>query len=257
MHAIPIWFLLLIQADPVPATLGQPADSEAISRLLRGIVLEVLPHEYENTKKWGQTRQVLDGFGLQRRDDGRVHFVRRTKPVNHGTWTRYRVDLVEPDQKLRLEFARPREAPGGGLRFDLSASADLEVFARLSEWRYDVQLYSFNALSQARVRLDAVCDVRLQLDAGRFPPDFIVETRVEESRIELQDFELQRVSQVRGAVAHELGKLAREVLEDYLAEHRGEITAKLNKSLAKNRDKMRLSLADSASSLWQKALPPP
>jgi len=91
----------------------------------------------------------------------------------------------------------------------------------------------------------------LRLDSTRLPPDFRIEPRVVDSRVELVDFELLRVSQIHGAIAHELGQGAKRILDEWLEDKREDITAKLNRSIAKNADHLRLSLTDGASAFWR------
>lgn len=234
---------------PAPAPAEPPA---ALDRLLRQIVLEALPREHQDTRQWGKTRQVLDGWRVHR-EGGRLQVEKRKKPVNHGSWQLYRVQLVEPEKNLSLGWKNAREAPGGGLRIDFEAIADVDVFARYSEWRYDVQLISLSSQSRARVRFAAICDVRLQLDPSRLPPDFLVVPQVQTAQVDLLDYDLLQLSDIKGAAAHELGKAARLILDKLLEEKQDELPAKINRQIAKQQDRLRLSLPDAATSFWRQA----
>jgi hypothetical protein len=218
---------------------------------LTRVVQAALPEEYENRKHWGGTTEATIGVSL-RRDGHRLQLRPRQKTVNHGTWKYYRVRLKSPDQSLRIELANIRQSPEGHVRFDLVAVADVEVFGRFSDWRYGIQLFSISALADARVRLTAECDVAMIIDPTRVPPDVELRPHVNQARLDLEHFELERLSQLHGDVAHELGKGVREILEEVLEEKRDKLVEKMNRQIERNQDHLRLSLRDAASGVWQK-----
>jgi hypothetical protein len=226
------------------------ASDSGLSGLVTHLVREQLPHEYEKKKNWDQTKEIFDGWRVSR-DGLRVSTKRKTRAVNHGTWTMYRIRLTRPGE-FSIRITNLRRLADGRAGFDAEISAPLEVFGRLSQWNLGVQLVSLSADCDARAKLTASLAVRLKLDSsGKLVPDVLIEPEIVSARLELDDFRLRRLSQAHGPLVKLMGKEAREVIEDELAERNGELAAKLNRQIAKKQDKLRLSLSDLAGSKFR------
>jgi len=241
----------LCAESPAPAsdaleTTVREADgglSECVTQLLK----TYLPPEYEKKKNWNQTTEVFDGLHVHL-DGLQVKTKRKTKAVNHGTWTMYRVRLTEPDQfALRIDNIRTLEDGRAG--FDLEVYAPLAIFSRLSEWQRGVQLISLSADCDARVRLRATCALRMKLVAAKDSviPDVALEPEVISAQFWLEEFRLHRVSQLHGPLVKHLGSEAREIIEDELADRNTEIVAKINRQIEKKQDQLRLPLSELAN----------
>jgi hypothetical protein len=228
-------------------------DDATFREFMESLVRDALPVEYENHKQWKKTKEVFAGWRLSRGGSGpRLNTQRRT--VRHGSWKAYRIRLIDPENNLHFAVRSPRPAADGGLRIDIEAIADLEVIGRFAEWRYDVQLFTINAQALATVKFGATCDIKLSLDPRHVPPDVVVQPVVRDAKVEVLEFELERVSELNGALAHELGQTLEPMLNDVLEEKRDRIVERLNRQLTKKQDKLRLSLHDAAKSMWREAL---
>jgi hypothetical protein len=226
------------------------AEDAGLSELVTALVRANLPHDYEKKKNWDQTKEVFDGWHVTR-DGLRLKTKRKTKAVNHGTWTLYRVKLTRPDE-FTIRISNIRTLADGRAAFDAEIAAPLAVFGRLSQWNYGVQLVSLSADCDARVRLQTSVAVRLSLisDKDKLVPDVQLQPEVLDAKLLLDEFRLKSLSQLHGSWAKHLGEEARGVIEDELAERNAAITTKLNQQIAKKKDKLRLSLADLAKSKW-------
>ncbi|MCA9188300.1 MAG: hypothetical protein KDA99_21880, partial [Planctomycetales bacterium] len=65
--------------------------------LLRTILIKNIPDEYEDLKRWGKTKRVFSGIHVQL-DGGKLRTHRNRKDVNHGTWKKYQLQLVDPEE---------------------------------------------------------------------------------------------------------------------------------------------------------------
>jgi hypothetical protein len=83
------------------------------------------------------------------------------------------------------------------------------------------------------------------------PPDFVVKPHIADARLELVRFELVRFSQLQGPAARVLGDGLQDVLDEVLQDKRQKLVDKLNQQIVRKQDRLRLSLHDSASELWQ------
>ena len=81
---------------------------------------QVIPHDYENTKGWGKTRQVVRGLYIKR-DGLRIKTHRTTVEVNDGTWTKYRVQLLNPAEQFQIRVENVHKTPDQRLGFDIFA----------------------------------------------------------------------------------------------------------------------------------------
>ena len=99
-------------------TVGDFASPQLIS-WLTNLIRENLPPAYEDNKKWGLQKAVWDGIDIWR--EGRhLETKRKKKLVNAGTWTKYRVEFVDPDKNMHIEFQQLQSLPDGRIAFSVS-----------------------------------------------------------------------------------------------------------------------------------------
>jgi len=220
------------------------------------IVREQLPHEYEKKKNWGHQAKTFDGLSV-RIEDGKLRTHRKFKQANDGSWQQYRVKLKDPEERFDVTLANIRQLPSGKVGLDISVDASLEVFGRQSLWEHGVQLFSISAEADARVRLSAQAEVATRMDLTRFPPDIHLDPEIMAARFEIPDFRVRRIGRAEGPLVRSLSHAAREALEEKLAEDNAKLVGKLNRAIAKQEKKLKLSLADVLQSKWGGLLEPP
>jgi hypothetical protein len=220
-----------------------PEFQEWITKLVR----DQLPDNYEKRKNWGHQAKSFDGVSIQL-DDGRLKTHRKFADKNDGQWQMYRVKLREPDEQFDIKIANIKKLDGGKVGMEITAVAALEVFGRQSQWEHGIQVYSISAEADARVRLWARVEIATHMDFTRFPPDVSLDPEVTAAKFAIPDFRLRRIGDFSGPVVRSLSHTTREALEEKLADDNAKLVAKLNKSIDKQEKKLRLSLADIASS---------
>jgi len=256
------WTLAILLASCCTPVLAQsapqvpPAAPAGAQRLLRTLVLEHIPPEYENTKRWGGTKRVWDGLHVSL-DGLRLKTKRRWKEANHGTWKRYRAWLIDPEQEFQIEVQNMAAGADGKTTLDVVIDARLGVWGRLSEYALDVQLLSISAEAEAKVRMTVSCEVSLRLDVAKFPPDVILEPHVVGARLHLIDFDLVRISDANGPLVREFGEELHDVLQDEITHRQAKLVDKINRQLDKHEDDLRLSLSDLAASGLKQLRPSP
>lgn len=234
----------------VPALAAEPvtiASSDGgLSELVTGLVRSHLPDQYEKRKNWGQTTDVWDGLHMSL-DGVRLKTKRKKKQVNHGAWTMYRASLLDPNQ-FSVDVQNLRRLDDGRAAFDAEFYAPLAVFGRINQWQFGVQLISLSADAEARVRLKVTCAVQTRLEKSTgFVPDVVFEPEVVAAQVLLEEFRLKRISQLHGPLVKELGEEAHDLLQDEIDDRNAEIVAKLNKQIAKQQGKLRISLSELAN----------
>jgi len=241
------------QSTVSPSPAGQASASADAShrfnRLITQIVKDNIPHEYEETKDWGKTTEIWAGVRVWR-EGLRIKTKRRKKEVKHGKWRLYRIWLVDPDQQFHVRVENIREAGKGRAEFDAWVEAAMKIYGRLSVWERGVQLISTSADADARVRLRVRCNLGAKVDPTRLPPDVILDPVITDADLQLVDFDLRRISDLRGPFVNSLSHGVREVLEDRIAKRRQSLVDKINRQIEKNEDEFRLSLFDLLRSRW-------
>lgn len=236
-----------LAAFPVAPAAPENIATPEMTAWLEAMIRANLPPMYEDDRKWNQQKEVWDGIKF-RREGLKVETKRKKKLVNSGTWTRYRISIVEPEKNLWIQFQRLETLPDGRIAFAVTVDCALDVFGRLSQWARDVQLFSLSANADAACRLTLAGTVQFQMNVLKFPPDVAIKPVVDEAHIELTYYRVRRVSQVGGDFAKTLGKGLRSVVDNKLDDMNGKLVDKINKQLDKKSDRLSFSTQD-----WLKA----
>ena len=233
---------------------NSPPSGNGTDALTKSLVVALLPREFENTKHWGQTKRRWDGLHVSL-DGLQIKTKRRWKDVNHGTWTRYKATLIDPEHQLVIRSDHLRQTSDHRIAFDLVVDAKLALTGRTSEWQLGVQLYSLSADADATVRLTMACEAGLTFDTAKFPPDVSIEPRVTNSQLQLLQFQLHRISDADGPVVRKLGDRLHDLLQEELDEQRPKLVEKINRAIGKHSGKLKLSLHDLTTSGFSKLSP--
>jgi hypothetical protein len=204
------------------------------------LLLKNLPPTYEDNRKWGLQKSVYDGFRF-RREGIKIETERKYKTVNDGTWSRYYLQFVEPEKRLKLEV-HDFVTEADRFRFRLIVEAPLKAFGRVSRWQRDIQLISLSCNADVVVRLTVLAEVGVQANPLVFPPEFRLNPRATRAGVELIHFDVERISQLHGPLAEELGKGLRGLVDDRLKDFEEKLPDKINRELDKQKDKLQISL---------------
>jgi hypothetical protein len=231
-------------------SLASASDEESLSRMIRWLVLKNLPPTYEDNRGWGKQKEVYDGFRF--RNEGlKVETYRKYKTVKHGTWKRYYLELVDPESSLQIRLRDLRNLSNNRFAFHLTLESPLKVFGRITQWQRDVQLLSLSTNANLVVQVEIDAEVDIQMNPLVFPPDMQFSPTVTAATVRLAKMEVDRISQIRGDVAEELGKGLRGFVDDYLRDYDDKLVTKINKQLEKQKDKLRVSTGDYLPKLTQ------
>ncbi|MEM7477780.1 MAG: hypothetical protein AAF483_22560, partial [Planctomycetota bacterium] len=210
---------------------------------LEKLIRNNLPPDYEDDRKWGKQKEVWDGLEW-RREGLKLETKRRKKMVNAGTWTRYRVAFVKPEETLKIRFDKLDSLEDGRVAFAIVVECSLDVFGRLSQWVRDVQLMSISANADAACRLTLEGTVAFKINPLVLPPDFSLKPHITNAHVDLTYYRVRRISQVGGDFAKVLGKGLRGVVDEKIEDLNGKLVDKINKQLVKHEDKLSFSAQD-------------
>jgi len=238
-----------------PNSLGSASDEESLSRMVRWLVLKNLPPSYEDNRGWGKQKEVYDGFRF-RREGMKVETYRKYKTVKHGTWKRYHLELVDPQSMLQIQMKDLRNLVNNRFAFHLTLEAPLKVFGRVSQWQRDIQIISLSTNASVAVQVEIDAEVGVQTNPLVFPPEMQFSPTVTKATVRLTKMEVDRISQIQGDIAEELGKGLRGFVDDYLRDFDDKLVIKINKQLEKQKDKLRISTSDYLPKFIQPASAP-
>ena len=211
-----------------------------LQRWATNLLRENLPEEYHDRRQWGMQRDCLSGFDV-RFEDGRLQTRRRYRPMNHGTWKRYQLRPIDPEQTLRVHIGPARPQPDGRTACTVELDARLHGLAQWVEWCHGLRLWSVTAEGDARVQLQLDCLYGVQWDLSQLPPELLLKPEIVRADFRLADFELRRIGPLEGPVVEELGAVLRQLAQWQLNQQRKSLTKRLNQQVAKHQDQLRLS----------------
>ncbi|HEY1600360.1 MAG TPA: hypothetical protein VGG64_12200, partial [Pirellulales bacterium] len=178
--------LLLVAPDRATGVDAATGTEQTLSDLVRRTILENLPREFAGENDWGQQKEVASGLKFQT-GGGRLRISKRTKEVNDGLWTNYRVTLVDPTQNLRIQIAQFRRLGPGRIAFQLFLSARLGGEARYERWRRGIKMLNFKVDAESTVEAALDCEVGFRLVPGQIWRDLVVEPKVNGVKLSLVD----------------------------------------------------------------------
>ncbi|MFO0922953.1 MAG: hypothetical protein U0905_10765 [Pirellulales bacterium] len=194
----------------------------------------------EDKRKWGKQKEVWDGLDIERQGL-RIETHRKYKKVDQGTWSRYFVELIDPANELQIRIYDLKEVRPGVLFFRTSVEAPIKVYGQVRRYQWDVRTFSISAQANARSRMTTETELSIQLNPVLLPPSVTLTPKILDAKVELLEFQVTRISHVKGSVAKVLGSSLREVLDRKLAEYDDKLVEKMNKQLDKQKDHFHVS----------------
>jgi hypothetical protein len=211
---------------------------EGLAVALSALLQDAIPRHYEKKKDWDRTKRITTGL----RSEGNFfdfNLQRRKTEVKHGNWYHYRIHMVEPDKRLEVRIENLHSISPGRIAFTMYLASPLKGWAQTRIYNRGVHFITLTAEGQTTLRLWIDCEIALALNPAALFSEVEVTPVVTEARLELADFELERISKASGPLVEELGKGLRYVI---LEELEGPtLVAKLNRAIEKKRDRLKFS----------------
>ena len=227
-----------------------PQQARSSVQWLAAVALKKLPRTLDGDRDWGDTKRVWSGVRVKR-DGWKLKTHRRYREVEHGRWIRYAVTLPDPNAgnapAVVIHQAIPVDDPLSGdqrWRIDSTISAVMKFKARIQRWNLGARIYSLTVSGEMQVRLATSASMGFFADYGEVPPALVIDPKVERAHLELERFEVNRVSHIGGDAAEHWGDLMEEILVERLVRKQNDkLVPKLNRAIEKERDDLRFSLA--------------
>ncbi len=226
------------------------ADAKVAVEWLVDHGLQRLPRSFDGDKDWGDTKKVWSGVKM-RMDGLELKTHRRFRDVEHGRWIKYQVNLPGDHMARPVEVRIHQVVPIVELstaqqrwRIDSSVLVPMTFTAQIQRWSLGVKLFSVTVSGEMKVRMDSSATIGIYADYAKIPPDLIIDPHVERATLRLERFEVERVSHIGGDAAEAWGEIMQEVLvERFVKAQDDRLAQKLNKSIDKERDNLKISMS--------------
>ncbi len=203
---------------------------DGLNQQLKHLVLQQLPATYVDDRKWKLTQEIKT-------------LIPRSEPVNvnHGTWRKYELRPVDPENTLAIRLTEMRNEADGRLRFSLECDVNLEVTARQARWGRGVQLYSIRVDASTQATLKLECSLGLKFDF-QGAPAIVLDPHVLSSEITWHELRIHRISKVGGEIAQQATRATEKWLNEHASENHEKIVTAINTQLHKKPEKLRVAL---------------
>jgi hypothetical protein len=240
--------LSLADAPSPPPTIVSPTSTnppspnieESLSAIVQQLVVDSLPRQFTDDKKWGKTTKVINGLKIEHDGDG-LKIRKHTHEVNDGLWEDYRAELIDPGKELQIRVENVRSSGPSQTSLQLFLAARLRGEARLEQWKDGVKLLNINTEAECKVEARLDMDVRWHWQQGSLFGDLAVEPKVTGAELRLVDFDLQKVSKLQGWAARELGDGLKHTIARQLHREEPKLVEKLNSAIQKKQSKLHFS----------------
>ncbi len=244
-----------------------PQQVRTATQWLGDLAIRKMPRQIDGEKDWGKTKQVWSGVKM-RMDGLRLKTHRRHRDVKHGRWIRYELNTASmlPIEVAKRSAGRPGEQPSlvidrvmpdqsdAGLlvakspdqwKIQSTLILPMSYSARVQRWNLDVRLFSVTVTGSIRLKIQTTSTIGFVIDYAEIPPAMVLDPRVVRANVELEQFKVNRISNVGGEFAQAWGEIVEEVLVERLVEKQGDrLTRQLNRAIEKQRDELRFSMTD-------------
>ena len=212
---------------------------EMVAQLVTPLIAEAVPREFEGQKDWGKTKDVTTGVA-QRRQLLQVRHPPREERSERWRLEKIPLTLIEPDKNLELRIDNMHRLESGKYALTLFVAAKVHGWARAVVYEHGVHVISLEAEGDTSIRLWVDAEVGVEtVQSSTFIPGLELRPVVTDARLKFDDFKLTRISDVRGAVAKELGELLRKELQKKLSGPK--LVDRFNHALQKHPERLRLS----------------
>ena len=206
-----------------------------------------IPRTISGDKNWGDRKRVWAGVKI-RMDGFKLRTNRKHRELEQGRWVKYEVTLPDVPPAIKITDVSPKiDATTGEQSWTITSSvvSPMEFEARVQRWNLGVKLFSVTVRGQARIRLNSTLSVGFHANYGEIPPGLVIAPSVQKAELVMEHFEVDRVSKIGGDVAEQWGELLEDILIERLVKRQNEkLVGKLNKSIDKERDDLKLSLSE-------------
>lgn len=222
-----------------PARAADAPDTQALTVVLRELLLQHLPTPLVETKHWDRQKETVVGWHVHRDGPLRWSADPKTAPRNDGHWHKLTVTVRDPKNTLALGLTDVRSPEDGRLTFTANVGADVDLRVEQQVWKAGVRLYSGETRGRCQAALALKCEATTRLDRskpGALLPDAVVRFRVTDAQLFYENLVVEHTLGVGGDAARLLGDAAHKILTRVKPSLERDLLAKANVAVVKAAD---------------------
>ncbi len=151
-------------------------------------------------------------------------------------------EAVAPASSTEPEAPRAGTPPGFGPR-QRPAREGTKYDADIERWRTGIKLVNFSTDADASVEMRLAGEVQYEYTVENGTRYLKFLPRVRAVDMKLVEFDLRRISLAAGPLVQDLGDMVTNPLADQLDKHEPKIVEKLNKSIVKRQDRLKIPVS--------------
>jgi hypothetical protein len=228
-----------LAANPPATAAPAPAETEALAKALRGLLLQHLPDPLVQTAPgWGHQKEVTVG--------GRLRGAPVKAMRNDGHWRRLTVRAKNPAHTLALGVKDAAYPEPGRVTFTALLGLDCGLKFEQQLWRHGARLYSGETRARCRAALALKCEVtsRTEPKPGSLLPDVVFRVRVTDAQFFYDGLVVEHTAGVGGDAARLLGDAVIQAVKKVKPDLERDLLARANAAIVKAADtkEVRVSL---------------
>ncbi|MCS7045740.1 MAG: hypothetical protein NZO58_05245 [Gemmataceae bacterium] len=172
--------------SPRPSVKNSATEFAEFSKLVHGFVISRTPKQLEHRDGWGETiplgnqRLPLPNLRTYLKDGDRV-------VLPHGAWKRLKLQLDDPARDIKIAVKDFKPIDAKTYRLVLDADVQLRADGEWQQWQKGLLLIGVGVETDAHVRLEVGCDVGVELNLKKIPPEVQVTPKVTDLSLDLVD----------------------------------------------------------------------
>ncbi len=224
---------LLLLAIPVARADDKPDHSD-IAKLIHNVMVPLVPKEFEDKSDWGKTAPLPPNLRLPRARrtlimvDGRLE-------APEGGWKRTKLTLDDPARNVQIRVTELSRIDKERTRLGVEVTVSLHGERERLQWARGIRLLGITVEADAVIVANLETELTIKFTPGKFPPEINVTPKVLQTKLELKQFDLNRLGPVQlgNKEARDLGDELKGSLQDLMRQYEPQATAKLNEAIAK------------------------
>jgi hypothetical protein len=188
-------------------------DYSEFSKLLHKLVTANVKKEVEDRSNWGHTIPLPDKLFFKKAQRTIIKVGDKLE-VPHGPWTRMKAWIDDPAKDVTIQVRDFKKIDGKTLRLSLDAQASIHGEAERKRWSKGLVLFNLLVQADARFAVSLECDVKVTFKTEKFPPELLIEPKLVECKLTLNEFALRQINNVK--LDDNLAKDAGNELKSYL-----------------------------------------
>jgi hypothetical protein len=225
---------------------AEPADTEALAKSLRDLLLKNLPDPIvESSQGWGNQKDGVVGVKYHK-DGAALRTEQLRGKLNDGHWRKVSVRGTNPERSLALSIKDAEFPEPGKTTFTALLGLDCDLKFEQQLWRNGMRLYSGETRGRCRAALALKCEVasRTEKKPDSFIPDVVFRVRVTDAQLFYDNLVIEHTAGVGGDAARLLGDALIHTVKQAKPALERDLLAKANAAIVKAADtkEIRVSL---------------